>query len=555
MNFCKSFIRPVVLISLFAFSFSSGAIPAEGHRLQISAPTPYAVEVGKKIYEMGGNVVDVAVAIGLTISVTTPYYAALGGGGFALVKMGDEDPIALDFREVAPLGTSPDYFTKNKLSSRLGGSAVGVPGNPMGLYDLHKKYGKLRWKTLFAAPLKLAEEGFQLSGEWIDKTEGSKKNFNPAGIKYFFKDPKTSYLPGEKLKQRQLAKALRLFRDQGPKGFYEGEVAKDLVNTVKENNGVLSFEDLKNYRTRWLKPLKTEFKGHEIYIMPPPSSGGVVIAQALKLIELVGLEKYPFLSVDELHLFGEIHSRAYRGRALLADPDFHKNPIDRLLDPKELEGLAKTISLKKAKALSPIDEKKFFSQESTETTHFTVMDSKGNTVTFTTTLNGNYGSEVVSNIYGIALNNEMDDFTTEPGKPNMFGLIQGEVNNVEPGKRPLSSMTPTLVMKDKKVVLALGAPGGPRIISGVLHVLYRVLAQNLDLDLATQSPRVYHQFLPNTLYVDRNRLSPDVIKALEKRGHEVKEGGMAKVYAVQRTQDGLLKSAHDSRGEGASGGF
>lgn len=548
---CKTF---TLMLTAFLVK-TSFAVPAEGHKLLISAPSPYAVEVGKQIFEKGGNVVDVAVAVGLTIAVTSPYYAALGGGGFALVKMGKDQPLALDFREVAPLASSPDFYTKDaSRSSRYGGAAVGVPGNPMGLYELHKKYGKLPWKTLFGPPLQLADKGFQLSGEWIEKTQGKKEKFNPAGIKYFFKDGK-SYLPGEFLKQPQLAKALRLFRDQGPKGFYTGPVAQDLVKTVQQNNGVITLKDLENYKTRWLTPLETDFNGYKLYLMPPPSSGGVVIAQALALVERLNLKKYEFLSVDELHLLGEIQSRAYRGRSLLADPDFHKNPIEKLLNPKELDRLAKSIQVKKATSLKPLEESKASSTESGETTHFTVMDSAGNTVSFTTTLNGNYGSAVVSDIYGIALNNEMDDFTTRPGEPNMFGLIQGHGNKVEPGKRPLSSMSPTIAMKDDDVVFALGAPGGPRIISSVFQAIYRVLGQDLDLDLAVQAPRVHHQFQPNILYVDRLRFSPEILQALKKKGHEVKDGWMAKVYAVQRSKDGLLKAAFDQRGEGAAGGF
>lgn len=542
---------------LFGLLPRASAVPFEGHQLLISGPSPYAVEVGKKIHQAGGNVVDVAVAVGLTLAVTSPYYAALGGGGFALVRMNGEVPMALDFREVAPLATSSDYYSSNpKRSSQQGGSAVGVPGNPMGLYDLHKKYGKLKWKTLFALPIKLAEEGFQISGEWVDKTTNSKDRFNPAGLKHFLKRSKTDFLPGETLKQPHLAKALKALRNNGPKGFYTGAVAKDIVKTIKNTGGDMSLEDLKNYKTRWLKPLQTTYNGYKLYMMPPPSSGGIVISQALSLIEKLNLKKHPFLSVNELHLLGEIHSRSYRGRMLLGDPDFHQNPIEKLTSEKELQKLAKSISLRKTSTLKPLDEKDYSEKESTETTHFTVMDAQGNTVTLTTTLNGNYGSKVVSEKYGIALNNEMDDFTTKPGEPNMYGLIQGQGNSVEPGKRPLSSMTPTLAMKDNEVVLALGAPGGPRIISGVLHVLYRVLGQDLDLDLAVQAPRVYHQFMPNTLYVDKNRFSPTVLSQLKRKGHQVEESWMAKVYAVQRDpKTKHLKAAFDSRGEGAVGGL
>tara|TARA_Y100001935_G_C17304906_1_gene511660 strand:- start:1005 stop:2732 length:1728 start_codon:yes stop_codon:yes gene_type:complete len=551
---CKSF-KFLITTSLFFMAFQSRAIPTEGHEFLISAPSHYAVETAQKIHKMGGNVVDVAVAAGLTLSVTTPYYAALGGGGFALVRMNNEVPMALDFREVAPLETSPTFYTSNKnRSSQDGGAAIGVPGNPMGLYELHKKYGKLRWKTLFGDALSLAESGFYVSGEWTAKTSGQEKRFNPAGKKYFFKDSKKFYLPGELFKQPQLAKALKLFRDQGPKGFYQGRVAKDLVSSIKSQGGVIRLEDLKKYKVRWLQPIKTKYLNYDVYLMPPPSSGGVVIAQALSMMEILNLHKKPYLSVDELHTLAEIEYRAFRSRALLGDPDFFKNPIEQLTNDKTLKKLAKGISPSKVRPLKPLIDTSDPS-ESTETTHFTVLDSKGNAVTLTTTLNGNYGSGVVSDRYGIALNNEMDDFTTRPGEPNMYGLVQGEANKVEPGKRPLSSMSPTLVLKDGKTVLALGAPGGPRIISGVLQVLYRVIGREMDIDRAVQAPRLHHQFLPNTLYVDEESLPPLLIRALEKKGHKVEPGWMAKVYAVQRSGEGLLKAAFDHRGEGAAGGY
>lgn len=535
---------------------SASAITADGHKMMISGPSAYAVEVGETVTRMGGNAVDVAVSIGFALSVTTPYYASLGGGGFALVKMGNDNPIALDFRETAPKSTSPTFYTEDsKRSSRQGGAAIGVPGNVMGLYELHKKYGKLPWKKLLESSIRLANKGFKVSGEWVEKTESQKKRFNSSGLSAFYKKSGKDYLPGETLVQRDLAKALTKIQESGAKGFYTGEVAKDLVESVKAQGGVLTLDDLKDYKVRWLKPLETSYNGYQVHLMPPPSSGGVVIAQSLKLVEKLGLSKFELLSSEELHLLGEILARSYRGRAGLADPDFHDNPIEELLDEKSINGLAKSIHIKKATALALPKEIEMNHKESSETTHFTVMDKDGNTVSLTYTLNGNYGSGVVSDKFKIALNNEMDDFTTKPGEPNMFGLVQGMANKVEAGKRPLSSMSPTLVTKDGETVLALGAPGGPRIISSVFQVLYRVLGQNLDLDLAIQTPRVHHQFLPNVLYIDRQRFSPEVVNLLKKKGHKVEEAWMAKVYAIQKDSNGILRAAYDSRGEGAAGGL
>lgn len=530
------------------------AIPAEGSKMMIAAPSPYAIEVGKKVMEQGGNVIDVAVAVGLTLSVTSPYFAALGGGGFALIKMSDKVDV-IDFREVAPAATGPKYYLdKKQNASQIGGTAVAVPGFPAGLYEMHKKYGKLKWDKLFYEPMQLANKGFAVSGEWVDDTKETEPHFNSGGKKHFFKSGNKMYQPGEKLTQHGLNKALKEFKRKGPKGFYEGFVAKDIVDTVKKEGGVLSLDDMKNYKVRWLEPLTAQYLGHKIYLMPPPSSGGVVMKSALHMMEKLELHKKQPLSVDELHLMGEILARSFRGRATLGDPDFHQNPLAFLLSDKYLNKMVQTINLKKSEKMEALSLETI-TKESTETTHFSVMDTKGNAIALTVTLNGTYGSGVVSNRFGIALNNEMDDFTTRPGEPNMYGLVQGISNSVEPGKRPLSSMSPTLVEKDGKVIMTLGAPGGPRIISGTLQVLYRVIANGWDMDKAIQAPRVHHQFLPHTLFVDKDRLSPDVLAALKAKGHTIEETWIARVKGVRLNSEGHLEAAFDSRGEGAAGGF
>ena len=556
MNIRSSFI-PVVVLTFFtffglAFQGSVWAVPAQGQRIMVSGPSPHVVEVARLVADRGGNVADVAVAIGLTLSVTSPYYAALGGGGFALIKMEDEVTV-LDFREVAPKATGPNYYLDlPEGASRLGGTAVAVPGVPMGLWEIHQRYGKLRWTALFEYPLRLAQRGFRVSGEWAEMTERAHQEFNPAGKRHFLKAKGELYRPGDVLRQRELAQALRLLRRQGPRGFYQGAVARDLVKAVQESGGHLSLEDLSNYQTRWLKPMVTEFQGHKIYLMPPPSSGGLVIQTALHLIEALDLPQQAPLSLTELHLLGEILSRSFRGRALLADPDFHNNPTRALLSEAYLEELKKSIDPRKSQSLDPLPES--FGQNE-NTTHYSVIDNEGRAIAITVTLNGNYGSKVVTPRFGIALNNEMDDFTTRPGEPNMFGLVQGTGNQVSPGKRPLSSMSPTLVEKDGQVIMAIGSPGGPRIISGVLQVLYRSLVSGLDIDQAIQFPRIHHQFLPNNLFVEPNRFSPEIVQGLTAKGHEVKEVGGGRVYAVRIRPDGLLEGAHDLRGEGASGGF
>ena len=349
---------------------------------------------------------------------------------------------------------------------------------------------------------------------------------------------------------------MKLFRDQGPDGFYRGAVAADIAATVQANGGVITEADLANYQVRWLKPLESRFKDHKLYMMPPPSSGGVVIKAAFELFERVDIERQALLSIDELHLMAEVLNRAFRGRALLGDPDFHTNPFDRILSQAYLDEMAQSIKLDKAVQLSPLVDKPI--TESTETTQFSILDAQGNAISLTVTLNGTYGSGVVSDKYGISLNNEMDDFTTRPGEPNAYGLLQGFGNRVQPGKRPLSSMSPTLVEKEGRIVMALGAAGGPRIISSVIQTIYRVLVSGLDIDRAVQFPRVHHQFLPNKLYLDEFKFSPEVVKGLQQRGHETVElrpSYLGRIKAVRLNDKGYLEASFDNRSEGAVGGY
>jgi gamma-glutamyltranspeptidase/glutathione hydrolase len=527
-----------------------------------AGPSPYGVEIARDIHKRGGNAIDASVAVALSLAVTHPYYAAFGGGGFAMIKIGDKVQ-ALDFRETAPAKSSPETFKgREPKESQDGGLAVGIPGMPAGLWDLHQKYGRLKWNQLFDGALRLADQGFRVSGEWVEITRRNRERLNKVGQRIFFRTlpkqtgvgPKSSIdlKPGELLKQRELASFLRAYKKSGSTAFYEGRVAKELMRTVNESGGVFTFDDLKGYRTRWLEPLSTEFEGHKLWLMPPPSAGGMIIASALKLMDNLRLKEKKPLSVDEFHLMAEIMKLSFRGRQLLGDPDFNKNPLSLLLDDKYLRDLATKIKMDSSVDVEPL---KNFVFEHEETTHFSLMDAQGNAVAFTVTLNGSYGSGLVTPDSGIALNNEIDDFTTQPDKPNMFGLVQGVANLVRPGSRPLSSMSPTIVEKNGRTVLSIGAPGGPRITTGVLQVLYRILAQSFDIDRAIQAPRVHHQFLPDTVYLDPQKFSPEVVDGLEKRGHKIELGFTARVFGVFRDSNSILSGAGDARGESAAGGM
>jgi len=548
--------RSLAVALMLTFSAAAQAVPAEGTRIMISAPSDYAIDAGKAAYANGGNLIDVAVAVGLTLAVTNPSNASLGGGGFALLSMGQGVEV-LDFREQAPAATSPDFYIhRDKGASWNGGTAVGVPGVAAGLWAMHQKYGKLPWTELFDTAMRLASDGIEISGTGSRYSETQNDRFNAAGFRHFYKTPQQHYRPGEILKQPALALALKLYRDQGPDGFYRGDVARDIAATVQANGGVITEADLANYQVRWLEPLQAEFKDHVLYMMPPPSSGGVVIQAAFKIFDRIEIEQHAPLGVDELHLLAEGLNRAFRGRALLGDPDFHDNPFDRILAPAYLDEMAQSIDSSKAVQLAPLVDKPL--DDSNETTQFSILDADGNAISLTVTLNGSYGSGVVSEKYGISLNNEMDDFTTRPGEPNMFGLVQGFGNRVQPGKRPLSSMSPTLVAKDGRIVMTLGAAGGPRIISSVIQTIYRVLVTGLDLDRAVQFPRVHHQFLPNKLYMDEFKFSPEVVAGLQQRGHETVEqrpSYLGRIKAVRLNDKNYLEAAYDNRSEGAVGGY
>ncbi len=548
----QGLITLFTLIFFLIYSPGTRAVPFESQKLAVSAANPFAVEAAKKTFAAGGNLIDAAISATLALSVTSPYYAAIGGGGFAVVHYKGKT-YALDFRETAPHKTGSDYYLKkDPKASSLGGAAVGVPGAIAGFWALHKKFGSKAWSSLFSEALRLSDNGFAVSGEWNRYTTMAKDSFNSMGKNIFVPQDMVTK-PGDRLTQKKLAAAFRIIQAQGAHGFYEGPIARDIVNSVVKSGGELSLEDLENYRVEWRDPIEFNYKNYRILTMPPPSSSAVVMGAAFHIFERKNISALAPGSAAELHLIAETLKRGFRGRFLLADPKFNPNPMAKLLDSKYLESLTNSINDKKSTKVEVASEKEF--TESQETTHISLMDAEGNAVALTITLNGNFGSGVVTDKFGIALNNEMDDFTTRPGEPNQFGLIQGSANKVEAGKRPISSMSPTLVMKDGKVIVSLGSPGGPRIISAVTQVIHRVLDNDLDMDQAIQFVRVHHQILPDKIYVDPLRSSPDTLAKLKDMGHQTEESVVAKVYGVRRNAKGWLEAAHDSRGEGASGGL
>lgn len=545
------FISLCLFSTLFGIQLLSA--PFVANEIAISAASEEAVEAGKSIYQKGGNVVDVAVAINLAMAVTNPYFAALGGGGFSLIKMNQKIE-ALDFREVAPKALNEKTFIEqDRTSSITGGLAVGVPGIPAGLWAMHKKYGNLPWEKLFEPAIHLAQEGFRIHHDYQSRIIRNSKRFNSTGSSLLTPNKKALKI-GTSLKQPRLAKLLKLLRKKGAPAFYEGPVAEDIVKAVKEAKGKMELKDLSDYQVRWREVESVNYKDYKISMMPLPSSGSLVIKTALHLMEQWKIDNYEAFGVQELHLFGEIMARAFRSRMLLADPDYFENPTDKLLGEKYLTRLTRSISAFKHIALEPLDEKDYMAKEPTETTHISIADKDGNAVSMTITLNGSFGSGIFTPMYGINLNNEMDDFTTRPGQPNMFGITQGSMNKVEGGKRPLSSMTPSIVEKDGKTRLVLGSPGGPRIISSVLQVLYRVLVTEMDIDAAIQAPRFHHQFVPDKYFYEEHKAFPQSIRELKKKGHNMTAGWAGRVYGVELVNN-QLKAAFDQRLPGKASGY
>ena len=533
------------LLVCFLF-FPSQAVPFKAEKFIISSPSPHSSMVAQRIFKQGGNVVDMAVGVAFALAVTHPYYVSLGSGGFALVKISSQVS-ALDFRETAPHTMSSDFFERRKLSSQKGGASVGAPGFTAGMWELNKKYGKLSWPQVIAPAVLLAKKGFPVSGDWAEITKKSKDKFNSVGKKIFFKKGKP-YKANEIFKQPLLAKALQLLQKKKTHVFYKGAIGKDIVSAVVKEKGVLSLEDLKEYRVRRLKPVSFSFRGYKIYSMPLPSSGGLILERALKLIDKKQLDKKDLYSFDEMHLLAEIMSRAFLPRLLMGDPAFSSFDEKKWLSDQNLSSSSKSISLKRALQV-PIPK------ESKETTHIALMDIKGNAVSMTLTLNGFYGSHVVSPKYGVVLNNQMDDFTTLPGKANMFGLIQGKNNSIQGGKRPLSSMTPSIVEQKGQTVMTVGGAGGPAIITGVLQTIYRYFVNKMSLDQAVYSPRIHHQFLPRRLFIENKRFSPELIIDLKIRGHKIQfKDYIAQIFAVAKEKDQLV-GASEIRREGAVGGL
>jgi len=535
--------------------------PVVAQNGMVASQEALATRVGVSILEKGGNAVDAAIATGFALAVTLPRAGNLGGGGFMMIHMAEKGTTeALDYREKAPAGAHRDMFldeegNADSTKSRFSGLAIGVPGTVAGFAEAFERHGSgnVTWAELVAPAIVLAEEGIvvtpDLSASLISRI--TRLSQDPATAEIFYKNGTIPYFPGDLLKQTDLAQTLRTIAETGATGFYTGDIAGKIAAKVQAAGGSMTVDDLASYRAVWREPVRGTYRGYEIASMPPPSSGGTHIVQMLNMLESFDLQETGFNSAATLHVMAEAMRRAYADRSeYLGDPDFVEVPVKGLTDKDYAQTLLETISLEAATPSTEIGPNNPLPFESNETTHYSVVDKDGNAVSNTYTLNFSYGVGMVADGTGILLNNELDDFSAKPGVPNAYGLIGGDANAVEPEKRPLSSMTPTLVLQEGEVMLATGSPGGSRIITTTLQIILNVIDHGMNIAEATAAPRVHHQWYPDELRIEEG-LSPDTIRLLEGLGHTVAlKNAMGSTQSILKVGEQLTGSS-DPRRDGA----
>jgi gamma-glutamyltranspeptidase / glutathione hydrolase len=523
---------------------------------------PKASEIGVGILRRGGNAIDAAVATGFALAVCYPEAGNIGGGGFMIIRTKDGSVDGIDFREKAPGKASRDMYldktgiVKEGLSTntQLGS---GVPGTIDGLLNAHSKYGKLPFKDVIQPAVDLAANGFPLSAEQAKSLNRNRKIFIERN------NHKTAFVrdslwqAGEILKQPELAETLVRVRDLGRKGFYSGKTAELIISGMNSGNGIITKKDLDDYKSVWRQPLTGEYRGYKIITMPPPSGGGVTLLQILKMTENYAIRDLGFHTVQSIHLMTEAERRAFADRAeFLGDPDFVQVPVKKLIAAPYLTDRMKSFDRERASLSSVIGHGSPTPYESEQTTHYSVVDSMGNAVSTTTTLNNTFGNSIVVEGGGFLLNNQMDDFSSKPGSPNMYGLVGGEANSIQPGKRMLSSMTPTIIEKDGELFLVLGSPGGSTIPTSVFQVIVNIVDFGMNVQEAVDSGRLHHQWLPDYISYEKRSIDSVTLKKLESMGHTLKvRNSIGLVNAILILPDGKKAGGADHRGYNVASGF
>ena len=514
---------------------------------------PEATKIGIQTLKDGGNAIDAAISVQLALAVCLPNAGNIGGGGFMIYRTESGETYSLDFREQAPEKASKNmYLDENKniidSLSTYGPLSAGIPGTVDGIFEAHKKFGSISIDTLFNYAIELALKGFP-----ITKNQANGFNYYQNDFKKF--NPNNNYLQasewkkGDTLRQIDLAHTLSIIRDKGRDGFYTGEIAESIIETTKKN-GIISLTDLKNYKSIWRNPIKFNFGEYQLISMPPPSSGGIALSQLLMTLSNFDINTLKHNNIEYIHLLSEIEKRVYADRAMyLGDSDYYNVPISKLMDFKYNQERAGTINLEKSTPSDSISHGLFIESESEETTHFSILDSEGNAVSVTTTLNTSYGSKVFINGRGFLLNNEMDDFSAKPGQPNTYGLIGSEANAIEPGKRMLSSMTPTIVEKKGEIFLIVGSPGGSTIITSVFQTILNVILFQMDIQSAVNATRFHHQWKPETIYMETELYSDSLNNILKNMGHRIqKRNSIGHVNAIMH-KNSLVSTGADKRGD------
>ena len=517
-----------------------------------------ATRIGLDVLEDGGNAVDAAVAVGFALAVVYPMAGNIGGGGFMVIRKADGEVATLDFREVAPLAATPDRFLdmngEPTQDSRVGRLSAAVPGTVAGLFEAHSVYGSKAWEELVEPAVDLAENGFTVS-EVFHKALAEKAltlNRFEATARTFYRGGRPPRI-GSNFEQPILAQTLRMIAEDGRNAFYRGRIADNIVREMHRGNGLMTYEDLSRYTTVWRDPIIFEYRGRTIISMGPPSSGGITIAEILNTLEGFNMRRLGYLTPESIHLFVEAARRAFADRNYyLGDPDFVDMPIERLTSDTHAADLRQSISRSRASS-SELFNRVTVITEGSNTTHVSVVDSEGTAVALSYTINSSFGSGVVVDGGGFFLNNEMDDFTVLAGYANQFGLVQSENNLVGPGRRPLSSMSPTIVVDSAGQLLAvLGSPGGPKIITAVAQVIMNVIDYGMDARIATDAPRVHHQLLPDKIQFETKGIDGRTVGDLARMGHEIdpNAGYFGNIQLILRGPDGMYYGAADPRREG-----
>jgi gamma-glutamyltranspeptidase/glutathione hydrolase len=554
---------PLFIVFLFAASPSAycqnGEVCARGG-VVVSA-CPLATSVGVDILKRGGNAIDAAVAVGFALAVTFPQAGNIGGGGFMLIRLESGKTDFIDFREKAPIAASRDMYLDAQGNvienlSLLGPLASGVPGTVAGLHRAHELYGSMPWHDCIAPAVSLARDGFAVSGTLASSLQNLQE-FLPhyPALKQFTKPGGSPLAPGDTLKQGDLAKSLELIADTGPDAFYRGPIADCVAEEMRSSGGIVSRKDLEQYGVRSREPVRGTYRGYEIISAPPPSSGGTTLIEILNIVEGYDLADLGCMSYSYIHYLAEAEKRAYADRArYLGDPDLIDNPVSRLISKEYAARLRESIGLRATPSSQFLGDGEH-DREKQETTHYSIVDGHGNAVSTSTTLNDSYGSKVVVRGAGFLMNNEMDDFSIKSGFPNLYGLVGSDANAIEPGKRMLSSMAPTIVLRNGKTYLVLGTPGGSTIITTIAQIIIDRIDFGMSLEAAVAAPRFHHQWLPDCITVEYGTLNVYLRRSVEEKGHRIDERfeRIGNAQAIEMA-DSVACGMPDPRGGGSAGG-